>query len=132
MFEAHIHRRILPLIAENDIVSMVHGSLAAKLTATTPALSIAEEGNIAAKKRNSELSKELLALADDVNAQATQDIEEPRLREKVQAVERNVKESKRRLRTLQGILSGMIVGSGINWANDEVLRELVMDDEEDG
>jgi hypothetical protein len=32
---------------------------------------------------------------------------------------------------LKGILSAMIVGSGINWAADQALTKLVMDDDDD-
>jgi hypothetical protein len=35
------------------------------------------------------------------------------------------------MKTLKGILSAMIVGSGINWAADGSLVDLVMDDEDD-
>ncbi|KAF1959933.1 hypothetical protein CC80DRAFT_440129 [Byssothecium circinans] len=125
-------KRILPLITENDTVSMVHGSLSSKLTSTAHALSLAERSNIAANQKNRELSQTLLELAEEMKAQSTEDIEDPRLRSQVKAVEKELKESRRRMRTLKGIISAMIVGSGINWAADEVLRELVMDDEEDG
>ena len=129
---ANLSRRILPHITENDAVSMVHGLLTAKLNAARVALSTAEERNILANARNRELSKTLLDLADEAKALSKEDIQDPQLRDKVTAVEREVKESKRRLHTLKGILSGMIVGSGINWAENEMLRELVMDDEDDG
>ena len=125
-------RRLLPLITENDVVSMLHGELSSKLASTMRAFSAAEESNISANDRNSQLAKTLLELADEARAQSTEDIENPRLREQVKAVEKGVRESRRRVQTLKGILSGMVVGSGIDWAEDEVLRELVMDDEEDG
>lgn len=111
---------------------MLHGSLTSKLATTMQALSVAEKGNIAANERNRELSRTLLALAEEMKSQSTQDIADPKLREKVEAVEKEVKESRRRMRSLKGILSGMIVGSGIDWAEDEILRELVMEDEDEG
>jgi hypothetical protein len=86
---------------------------------------------MAANERNRGLAKTLVALAEGAKSESTEDIEDPQLREKVNAVEKEVKESRRRMLNLKGILSGMIVGSGINWAEDEVLRELVMDDEDD-
>ncbi|KAF2280264.1 uncharacterized protein EI97DRAFT_447823 [Westerdykella ornata] len=128
----YAEKRMLPLIAENDVVSMVHGHLTSKLVDLNKKLRAAEQGNITANERNRALANELLALAERMKAQNTEDIEDPQLREKVRAMEREVKASKRRMRNLKGILSGMIVGSGINWAEDEVLRELVMDDEDDG
>ena len=129
--ETDKHRRLLPLIHENDVVSMVHGNLASKLASITKAMSTAEQGNIVANDRNAQLAKEMLELAEEARAQSTDDIDNPRLRERVKEVEKNVRESRRRAKTLKGIVSGMIVGSGINWAENEELRELVMDDEDD-
>ncbi|KAF2133304.1 hypothetical protein P153DRAFT_307982 [Dothidotthia symphoricarpi CBS 119687] len=127
-----IEKRIRPLITENDAVSMVHSSLASKLASSTRALGVAEQANVIANQKNRELSQTMLALAEDMKAQSAKDIEDPRLRNQVQAVEKELKESRRRVQTLKGILSAMIVGSGVNWAADEGLTELVMDDEEDG
>ncbi|KAF2872060.1 centromere protein H (CENP-H)-domain-containing protein [Massariosphaeria phaeospora] len=125
-------KRILPLITENDTLSMVHGSLAAKLVSTATSLSVAEQGNMTISRNNKELSQTLLALAEDMKSLSTEDIENPRLRSQVTEVEREVKESRRKKQTLKGTLSAMIVGSGVHWAEDEVLKELVMDDDEEG
>jgi hypothetical protein len=126
-----LYRRILPLITENDTVSMVHGSLTSKLAHATRSLSMAEQSNMVANQRNRELAKTMLALAEEVKTQSVRDIEDPQLRQRVDAVEQELKDSRRRVKTLRGILSAMIVGSGINWAADEGLTELVMEDEDD-
>lgn len=126
-----LRRRLLPLIAENDTVSMIHGTQTVKLAATTRALSAAEQANIVANRKNRDLSNTMLALAEEMKAQSIKDIEDPRLREQVDAVEKSLKESRGRTKTLKGIISAMVVGSGINWAADESLTELVMDDEDD-
>lgn len=127
-----LYRRILPLVTENDTVSMIHGAQTAKLASTTRALSAAEQGNIVANRKNRELAQTMLALAEEMKAQSAHDIEDPQLRTQVDAVDKQLQDSRRRVKTLRGVLSGMIVGSGINWAADEGLTELVMDDEEDG
>jgi predicted nucleic acid-binding Zn-ribbon protein len=111
---------------------MVHGSLAAKLASTQRAIGTAQQANIVANRKNKELSQTMLALAEAMKAQSAKDIEDPRLRDQVSAVEKELKESRRRMKTLKGTLSAMIVGSGINWAADHDLTELVLDDEEDG
>lgn len=126
------NRRIFPMIVENDTVSMIHGSVSSKLVSTQRAISTAAQANIIASRRNRELSATMLALAEEMKAQTAKDIEDPRLREKVSAVEKDLKDSRRKAKTLKGVLSAMIVGSGINWAADETLTELVMDDEEEG
>jgi small-conductance mechanosensitive channel len=91
-----------------------------------------EQANIVANQKNRELSQTMLALAEEMKSQSAKDIEDPHLRSQIDAVERELKESRRRAKTLKGILSAMIVGSGINWAADETLCELVMEDEDEG
>lgn len=125
-------RRMLPLVTENDSLNMLHGLLTSKLASTTRALSTAEQSNIGLSKENRELSETVLRLAEKVKAQSVDDLGDPLLRTQVQTAEKDVKESRKRAKMLKGVLSAMIVGSGINWAADEELRDLVMDDEEDG
>ncbi|KAH9877526.1 hypothetical protein IAQ61_002893 [Plenodomus lingam] len=123
-------KRLLPLITENNIVSMVHGAQTTKLASVTRALSTAEQANMIANRKNRELAQRMLALAEDMKAQSVKDIEDPQLRAQVDAVEKALKESRRRKKTVKGILSAMIVGSGIHWAADAELTELVMDDDD--
>jgi hypothetical protein len=106
--------------------------LTSKISTTQRAISTAEQGNIIANRKNRELAATMLVLAEKMKTQSAKDIEDPRLRDQIAAEEKELKESRRRMKTLKGILSAMIVGSGINWAADEDLTELVMDDEEDG
>lgn len=124
-------RRLSPMITENDALSLIQGTQAAKLAANRRAFSEAEKENIIINQKNRELSKTMLALAEEMKAQSAKDIEDPQLRDQVNGVEKELKQSRRRVKTLRGILSAMIVGSGINWAADEALTELVLDDDED-
>jgi hypothetical protein len=124
-------RRLLPLITEYNTMSMIHGAQTTKLASVTRALSTAEQANTIANRNNRELAQRMLALAESMKAQSVKDIEDPKLRAQVDAVEKSLKESRRRKKTVKGILSAMIVGSGINWAADESLTELVMDEEDD-
>jgi len=110
---------------------MVHGRLAAELTSSTRALDAVEQANIVANLKNRELSKTMLGLAKAMKSQSAEDVDDPRLREQIKAVEKELKDSRRRMKTLKGILSAMIVGSGINWAADRSLTELVLEDEDD-
>ncbi|KAJ4993895.1 hypothetical protein SVAN01_00372 [Stagonosporopsis vannaccii] len=124
-------KRLIPLITENDTIAMVHGRLAAELAATARNLNAAEQANVVANQRNRDLSKTMLSLAETMKSQSAEDINDPRLREQIKAVDKEVKGSRRRMKTLKGIISAMIVGSGINWAADESLTELVLEDGDD-
>ncbi|KAG9192053.1 hypothetical protein G6011_10787 [Alternaria panax] len=127
---AFADKRILPLVTENDAVSMVHGSLTLKLAHTSRSLGTATESNMAANRRNRKLAKTMLALAKEMRTQSVRDLEDEQLRQRVNATEKELRNSRRRMKMLKGILSAMIVGSGINWAADEGLTELVMEDED--
>ncbi|KAJ8111277.1 hypothetical protein OPT61_g6087 [Boeremia exigua] len=124
-------KRLLPLITENDTIAMIHGHLASKLASSTRALVVVEQAHMVANQKNRELSKTMLALAEAMKSQSAEDIDDPRLREQVRVVEKELKDSRRRMKTVKGILSAMIVGSGINWAADESLTELVLEDDDD-
>lgn len=126
------NRRVLPLITENDAVSMVHGMLATRQADMQRALRAAEQSNITINMENRNKSRTVLKLAEKVKAQSLEDVTEPRLREQIEKAERSVRDSRKRSKIIKGMLSAMIVGSGINWAADEELRELVMDDEDAG
>ena len=110
---------------------MIHGHLASKLASSTRFLVAMEQANIVANQKNRELSETMLALAEAVKSQSADDIDDQRLREQIKTVEKGLKDSRRRMKTLKGILSAMVVGSGINWAADGSLVDLVMDDEDD-
>ncbi|KAL1610278.1 hypothetical protein SLS60_001944 [Paraconiothyrium brasiliense] len=125
-------RRVLPLVSENNALSMVHGLLATQVANDQRALSAAEQGNLTINQENRIQSRAVLRLAEEVKAQSIEDIGDASLREQVENAEREVQASRRRATIIKGILSAMIVGSGINWAADEELRELVMDNEEAG
>lgn len=110
---------------------MIHGDLASKLASTLHELSAVEKKNVVALETNKKLAQTLLPLAQEMKAQSTDDIQDPQLRAEIHAAEKEAKNARKTVRLLKGVLSGMIVGSGVNWAEDEVLRELVMDDEDD-
>ncbi|KAF2814305.1 uncharacterized protein BDZ99DRAFT_379951, partial [Mytilinidion resinicola] len=124
-------RRLLPMVHERDVISMYHSTLASRLSSTLSALAAAEKGSVVANEKNKELSQILLELAEETKSQSTDEVEDPKLRDRLQALDKSVKLSRRRWRIMKSIISGMIVGSGVEWADDNVLRELVMDDEDD-
>ncbi|KAF2500817.1 hypothetical protein BU16DRAFT_557265 [Lophium mytilinum] len=123
-------RRLLPMVNERDVISMYHSTLESRLSSTLSALAAAEKGSLIANEKNKELSQILLELAEETKSQSTDEVEDPKLRERLQSLDKDVKLSRRRWRILKSIISGMIVGSGVEWADDNVLRELVMDDED--
>lgn len=80
-------------------------------------------------RQNVQLTVELLKLAEEVKAKKTGDHNDPETRTEQDSLQSKVKESRQRWKVVKGVASGIIVGSGVDWAADDQLREAVLDPE---
>jgi hypothetical protein len=71
----------------------------------------------------------MLALADEANTQRKEDIDDPRARQQLDELETEMRISRQRFRIMKGTASAAIVGSGIDWARDPKLLEIVLDED---
>jgi hypothetical protein len=53
------------------------------------------------------------------------------MRGKLEAEEQALRKARAEWRVLKGVVGGVVVGSGVNWAEDKELVEIVMDDGEE-
>lgn len=84
---------------------------------------------MAVAQKNVELSTSMLALAEQVTTQKKKDIDDPKVRLQLEGLEAEMRISRQRFRIMKGTASATIVGSGINWARDPKLLEIVMDED---
>lgn len=91
---------------------------------------MAESERIIIARKNAGLAETMIALANEADTQK-EDVKEPGMREQIDELERSLKVSRQRWRIMKGTVSGVVAGSGIDWARDPELRELVLDDEGD-
>lgn len=82
-------------------------------------------------QNNAELAAKMIALAEEVNSQKNGDIKDPAIRQEIAELEKSMKTSRQRWRIMKGTASAVVAGSGLDWARDEALRELVMDNDSD-
>lgn len=80
-------------------------------------------------RKNAALTQTLLELADE-SKQGVDDVQDPVLRSHVEDLEQERRVQRSRWRTLKSIVGGVVAGSGLDWAGNDELRELVVDDEE--
>jgi hypothetical protein len=88
-----------------------------------------ESEHMITAQKNVELATHMLALADQAKEQK-EDIADPRLRAKVEDLDAAMRASRQRWRILKGTASATIAGSGVDWARDPKLLEIVMDDDD--
>jgi len=90
-----------------------------------------EVEHILVARKNTELATTMIALAEEASTQKKDDIKDPKTREQLDELEQALKTSRQRWRIMKGTASAVVAGSGMDWARDEVLRELVLDNESD-
>lgn len=89
-----------------------------------------ESETVRATRRNRELAAEVLRLAaeaDDGRRGAL--AEEPAAKDQIEKLEARLAASRQKWRVMKGTASGIVAGSGVDWANDDELRDVVLDPE---
>jgi hypothetical protein len=76
-----------------------------------------------------ELTQELLVLSEEATAWKKEDVRNPESRAQIEDAENSLRIKRARWRIMKSVLSGIIVGSGVDWASDETLLSLVLDEE---
>ena len=112
-----------------DELSIAHANLTSRLSSILSAHSTAATENMQVSKKNAEMSQALMALVQDTTIQ-TDDIKDAKLRAQLRALEKEAKMQRSRRRIMKCIVSAVVAGSGVDWARNEQLRQLVIDDEE--
>lgn len=88
-----------------------------------------ERENIVIAQKNTELSRKMLALVEEANNQRKEDINDPKARRQLDELDAEMRISRRRFRIMKGTASATIAGSGVDWARDPKLLEVVMDED---
>lgn len=71
----------------------------------------------------------MLILAEEAHAQRKEDITDLETRGQLDVMEAEMESSHRKWRIIKGTASAMIAGSGIDWARDPELVDIVLDSE---
>ncbi|KAB2576588.1 hypothetical protein BFW01_g2885 [Lasiodiplodia theobromae] len=130
-------RRLAPLLNPRDALSMQLSHQTHQLTTIATALASTTKALSAANVKNAALASTLLSLANPPSASISSSAvnealaDDHKLRDQLVEAERDAARARRRWRSMKGVVAGMVVGSGVDWAEDEALRELVLEDEDD-
>ncbi|KAI1908903.1 hypothetical protein LOZ12_000146 [Ophidiomyces ophidiicola] len=123
-----VESALLSLINRRDILSLAYENLAHAIASCSESLSNAEVENIQATKKNRELVQSLLQLTSSEKNEKPE-IKDPKLKKQFEALVKENKNKRAENVTVKRIVSAAIAASGIDWASDEDLLNLVMDDE---
>ncbi|KAK6501739.1 hypothetical protein TWF481_009566 [Arthrobotrys musiformis] len=117
---------LLPLLTNRDL-------LATTLIHLTSQLSNLQEAHRTYSTKLTTLTNANKSLAEQLKQLSVENeiSENITTNGKLIAAKEEAGRAQRRCRTLKGVLQGVIAGSGINWAEDDALRELVLECGED-
>ena len=122
-----IYRALLPLVNRRDVLSLVYENLANTRTATVEALSNAEVENLRLMEQNKGLASELLELTAQETSWRDR-VDDEAVIAQMEDIEQEYKKARAQRDTIKSVISALVVGSGVDWARDDRLRNLVLDD----
>ncbi|KAL4926274.1 centromere protein H [Aspergillus undulatus] len=123
-------RALLRLINRRDVLSLAQENLTEAQRSIMKELSTLEVKNMQLHKENQELARELLELTKDDDSWRER-LDDPELKQQLAELEADHKKSKAKWETIKSVASAVVVGSGVNWAEDEDLTALVLDEIDD-
>ncbi|KAE8152692.1 centromere protein H (CENP-H)-domain-containing protein [Aspergillus avenaceus] len=118
---------LLRLINRRDVLALAHENLNTALTSTLKKLSSAEVENLQLHKTNKQLIQELLELTRKDESWRYQ-LGDTDIKTQLDQAKADQQKSKAKWEAMKSITSAIVVGSGVNWAEDENLTALVLDE----
>jgi len=88
-----------------------------------------ESEHMVTARKNAELATMMLALAEEADTKRKEDIDDPKARQQLDELEVKMKTGRQRWRIMKETASATIAGSGIDWARDPKLLEIVLDND---
>ena len=128
--DRNIYRALLSLVNRRDVLALVHENLASAHDLVMRQLSNLEIQNLQINRENQELVRQLLELTKE-DSSWREKLEDPELLSQLDSFETDLKARKAQWETMKSIASAVVVGSGLNWADDDMLRALVLDESDD-
>ncbi|KAI5868209.1 centromere protein H (CENP-H)-domain-containing protein [Durotheca rogersii] len=128
-----IERDLLPLLHSRDDLSSTLAWQAAEQRSLLVALTEVEGESLRLGRENVDLAARVLELASRADRERAEALAGAGARPgpEIAQLEAEVRRSRRRWRALRGVASAVVAGSGVDWAADPVLRDVVLDPEDD-
>lgn len=121
------YRALLPLVNRRDVLSLVYENLANARTATVEALSKVEVENLRLMDQNKRLASELLELTAQETSWRDR-VDDGAVIAQMENIEQEYKKTRAQRDTIKNVISALVVGSGVDWARDDRLCNLVLDE----
>lgn len=120
---------LLPLVEERDLASITIAQQSTEMRGVLDQIAEVESESLRVSRKNVELAGEVLRLAEEANQGKEDAIEDQNAKAEIERLERELRVSRQRWKVMKGTASAVVAGSGVDWAGDAELREIVLDPE---
>ncbi|ROW11042.1 hypothetical protein VMCG_01521 [Cytospora schulzeri] len=134
-----IHNSTYASPIEQDIQQWIHArddtshnvaTQSASLRQVLDQLTQVESEALCVSRNNRDLAAEVMRLAKEADRDNTDAIaEDPAAKEQIVQLEGRLAASRQKWRVMKGTASGIVAGSGVDWARNSELRDVVLDPE---
>ena len=125
-------RALHPLIDRRDTLEIAQTNLCSTFQTLLKEVAMRSADNIRAMEKNRSLTVTLLTLAKKVQDQRDEVSKDPRLGAQLDEMRKDTATARQRWRIMKSVIAAVVAGSGLDWAGDDSLRDLVLDEEKDG
>ncbi|KAI0484946.1 centromere protein H (CENP-H)-domain-containing protein [Xylariaceae sp. FL0804] len=128
-----VERDLLPLLEARDSASGALAAQSAELRDLVAAATAAESRALRLRRESVGLASQMLGLAAVADAERAEALSagDPAHARQIARLEAEVRLSRQRWRVLKGTASAVVAGSGVDWARDEELMDVVLDPRDD-
>lgn len=113
-----------------DVLGIAQTNLSALLNSSLKAMTTAEAESIGALEENRKLTKSLLGVISQLKSQREAALHEADSGVLLDKLKYETRTAQRRWKIMKSFVSAVIVGSGVDWARNEELREAVVHEED--
>ncbi|KAI1425299.1 centromere protein H (CENP-H)-domain-containing protein [Xylaria sp. FL1777] len=127
-----IERDLLPLLTDRDTTSTTLAAQDTEFQSLLSDLTDVESRSLRLSRENVALAERLLELAKQTEQGKAELLpSDSEYAAEIAGLEAEVKSSRQRWRVLKGTASAIVAGSGVDWARDAELRNIVLDPAEE-
>ena len=124
-------RALKPLLDRRDTLEMASTNMSAQLRSVTEDISETEAKTLGISETNRGLASELLALVSKINEQTNAAKAEPQLKAGISDAKDEADTARTQWRIMKSVVAVIVAGSGVSWAKNSELRDLVLDAEDE-
>ena len=118
-------------VQQRDEMAIAVANLASSRGKAREKTTAIQAEELRASGRNVTLATQVLQIVAKLEQKRSVYTENDGAQQAIHELGNGIKESRQRWRIIKGITAGVVAGSGVDWARDEALGELVLDPEDD-